>query len=184
MEHPAPLPPGALTTGRPWKSAALLAAGIAAVELVLLVVAAVAIFAKPFADRVEKTAVATVAEAKAPPVPPGRVQGTPGLETKPVPSAELPRHETSVLVLNGNGRNGAAGEAASVLQALRYLIAGTADAPRRDVARTIVMYRPGFAGEARRLAADVRVKRVAPLDGMKPRDLQGAHVVLILGERS
>lgn len=184
MDHPANLTPGALVTGRPWKSAALLAAGIAAIELVLLAVAGVAIFAKPFADQVEKTAAATVAREQAPALPPGRVQGPPQLEAKPIPRAELSRRETSVLVLNGNGRNGAAGEAAGVLQALRYLVAGTADAPRRDVARTIVMFRPGFEGEAWRLARDVRVKRVAPLDGMKPADLQGAHVVLILGERS
>jgi hypothetical protein len=43
------------------------------------------------------------------------------------------------------------------------------------------MYRPGFRGEAKRLAKDVRIRRVVPLDGMKIRDLQGAHVALILG---
>jgi len=182
--HSARLPSPPLAHAHPWRRAAYVAVGIAAIELLLLAVAGVAIFAKPFADQVERTAAATVAKATAPAIPPGRAQGAPGLETKPVPQAKLPRRETSVLVLNGNGRNGAAGEAASVLQGLRYLVAGTADAPRTDVARTIIMFRRGFEGEAWRLAKDVRVKRVAPLDGMKPADLQGAHVVLILGGRS
>ena len=181
MDHPASLGPNTLAAIRPWRSAALVAAAIAAVELLLLVIAGIAIFAKPFTDHVEKTAAATVAKATSPaPRPRASTPSKPAVD--PVPVAKLPRSETSVLVLNGNGRNGAAGEAASVLQALRYLIAGTADAPRTDFARSIIMYRPGFEGEARRLAKDVRVKRVAPLDGMKVSDLQGAHVVLILGE--
>ena len=43
------------------------------------------------------------------------------------------------------------------------------------------MYRPGFEGEARRLARDIGVRRVSPLDGIRRRDLQGAHIALILG---
>ena len=183
MDHPAPFAPNALASIRPWRSAALIAAGIAAIELLLLVVAGIAIFAKPFADHVEKTTAATVAKATAQLAPRPRVSTPSKPAADPVPVAKLSRSETSVLVLNGNGRNGAAGEAAAVVQALRYLLAGTADAPRNDFARSMIMFRPGFEGEARRLADDVRVKRVAPLDGMKARDLQGAHVVLILGER-
>jgi hypothetical protein len=43
------------------------------------------------------------------------------------------------------------------------------------------MYKPGFAGEARRFARDLRVKHVIPLDGMRPSELGRAHVVFILG---
>ena len=43
------------------------------------------------------------------------------------------------------------------------------------------MYKPGFAGEAQRLARDLRVRRVGPLDGMRPRELGNAHVVFVLG---
>ena len=43
------------------------------------------------------------------------------------------------------------------------------------------MYRPGFAGEGRRLARDLRVRLVGPLDGMRTRELGRAHVVYILG---
>ena len=182
MFHAEKLPPPPLVSVRPWRMAAFTAGAIATLELVLLVVAAVALFAKPFTDHVEKTAAATVAKAAAQPLTPPRVQKA-AVHAKRVPAARLDRRETSILVLNGNGRTGAAGEASSVLQGLSYTIAGTADAPRHDFARSIVMYRSGFAGEAWRLAKDARVKRVAPLDGMKASDLQGAHVVLILGER-
>ena len=70
----------------------------------------------------------------------------------------------------------------TVVQALHYLIAGTADAPRTDFSRSLIMFRPGFRGEAERLADDVRIKRVTPLDGMKSNDLGGAHVLLIVGQ--
>ena len=182
MFHVEKLPPPPLMPVRPWRLAAFTAGAIATIELILLVVAAVALFAKPFADHVEKTAAATVAKVAAQPLVSPRAQKA-EVHAKRVPAAKLDRRETSVLVLNGNGRTGAAGEAASVLHGLTYAIAGTADAPRRDFARSIVMYRRGYEGEAWRLAKDVRVKRVSPLDGMKAGDLQGAHVVLILGNR-
>ena len=43
------------------------------------------------------------------------------------------------------------------------------------------MYRPGFAGEGRRLARDIGVKIVGPLDGLRKSDLHGAQLVFILG---
>jgi hypothetical protein len=45
------------------------------------------------------------------------------------------------------------------------------------------MYRAGFEGEARRLAQDMAIRVVGPLDGMKPGELLGAHVVVVLGAR-
>ena len=42
--------------------------------------------------------------------------------------------------------------------------------------------RPGYEPEARRLARDFRIKRVAPLDGLRKSDLQGAHIALIVGD--
>ena len=50
-----------------------------------------------------------------------------------------------------------------------------------DFPRSIVMFRPGFKDEAQRLAKDVRVTSVTPLDGMRPSDLGGAQLVLIVG---
>jgi len=53
------------------------------------------------------------------------------------------------MVLNGNGRTGAAAVAASRVQARGYRIGEVTNAPRL-VPRSIVMYRPGFAGEGKR----------------------------------
>jgi hypothetical protein len=70
-----------------------------------------------------------------------------------------------------------------VLRSLRYQVAGVSDAARRDFPRTIVMFRPGFRGEADRLAKDLgmTVSRAVPLDGMRPGELSGAQLVLIVG---
>jgi hypothetical protein len=43
------------------------------------------------------------------------------------------------------------------------------------------MYKPGFAGEGKRLAQDLGVKLISPLDGIRARELGRAHVVFILG---
>jgi hypothetical protein len=43
------------------------------------------------------------------------------------------------------------------------------------------MYRPGYAPEAARFARDLRVKIVSPLDGLRQRDLMGAHVAVVIG---
>jgi hypothetical protein len=43
------------------------------------------------------------------------------------------------------------------------------------------MYRPDFAGEAKRFARDLNLGLVEPLDGMRPAQLHGAQIVVILG---
>ena len=101
---------------------------------------------------------------------------------KPAPDvvAKRARSKTVVLVLNGNGRTGAAASAASRVQSRGYKIGTVTNAPEL-VPRSIVMYRPGFAGEGRRLGKDLGVRLVTPLDGMRAKDLGRAHVVFILG---
>ena len=84
------------------------------------------------------------------------------------------------MVLNGNGRTGAAAAAASRVQSRGYKIGAVANAPRQ-VSRSLVMYKPGFAGEGLRLAKDLGVERAGPLDGIRAHDLGRAHVVFILG---
>ncbi|HLM33214.1 MAG TPA: LytR C-terminal domain-containing protein [Gaiellaceae bacterium] len=179
MEHPA-----SLSTPGTWRAAALVAAGVAALELVVLVVVLLAAFVKPFSNDADIVAAVTPGkqaakvEATTPATGPASKQ-----TSAKAPVAKLARNETSVLVLNGNGTPGAADQAAGVVQSLRYLIAGTGNAPRTDFARSLVMYRPGYKGEAMRLAKDVRLRRVVPLDGMRAAELQGAHVALILGRQ-
>jgi hypothetical protein len=45
----------------------------------------------------------------------------------------------------------------------------------------MVLYRPGFEREARRLAQDVRIPIVSVLDGIKPGEIKNAKLAVILG---
>ena len=175
MDHPSDLP-----AQQPWRNAAFIAATVATVELAVLLVVGIVVFGKFFAGEVEKAsdpiavtqaAVEREQKAAAPASNGGQAREKPLLQ----------RGKTSVIVLNGNGISGAAATAADGIRAKNYLIAGTGNAPRTDFTRSVVMYRPGFEGEARRLARDIGVRRVSPLDGIRRRDLQGAHIALILG---
>jgi hypothetical protein len=178
------------TTG--WRRAAIVAGIVAAVELVALVVVALAFVAKPFADSPEKptsAAATTPAEGEkgdGKPAPAAAETGQAGGSGAEPAAAELPRTKTGVLVLNGNGLAGAAGQLAAVVQALRYPVSGVGDAANRNFPRTILMYRGGFRGEADRLAKDLGLARdrIMPLDGMRPADLHGAKLVVIVGDAS
>ncbi len=160
---------------RPWRTAAYVAVAIAALELVLLLVigggelldAASARLQLEARDR----ALASPRDSQQPSV----------RKPEPAPAAKRPRSATVVLVLNGNGRTGAAAAAAARVRGRGYKIGRVGNASRSDFARSIVMYRPGFAGEGRRLARDLGVKQVGPLDGMRPGDLGRAQAVFILG---
>jgi|SRR5690349_17146436 hypothetical protein len=171
----APLsPPDALI--RPWRTATIVASLVAAVELVLLLIAAVLLLAKPLSHSMQRHAEAAAFDTPAKKT----VEPVRHVTQKPV-KAKLARSKTNVWVLNGNGRQGAAGSEAATLSSHGYRIRGTANAARTDYATTVVMYRPGFRGEGLRLARDIHVKAVGPLDGLKPAALHGAQVVVLLG---
>ena len=99
----------------------------------------------------------------------------------PVGAPKLTRAETSVIVLNGNGRAGAAASSADAVRRFGYTIGTVGNAPRSDFTRTLVMYRKGYQAEGARLAKDLHVKIVGPLDGLRPSDMLGAHVALVVG---
>lgn len=151
-----------------WRKAAMAVTVFAALELVALAGLGMALLGNPLSHHLK-------AEAAAAAEPRVRT-GPAALPTK----TTLPRAETSVIVLNGNGRAGAASTAADRLSARGYLIASTGNATERSP-RTMVMYRRGYAAEGKRLARDLRVRLVTPLDGMRPSQLMGAHLVLIIG---
>jgi hypothetical protein len=172
------------TIETPWRTAAVVAAGVAAIELFILVIVGVAFGAKLMSDHAQKAVIsATTAARAATSTPTGSKTETKAQATKTnaAPVAHLPRNKTSVVVLNGNGTPGAAAVSADRLRRFHYIIAATGNAARSDFQRSLVMYRKGYEGEAIRLAHDLHLKRVTPLDGMKLRDLQGAHLALIIG---
>ena len=152
MDHPIRLETVELAV-RPWRTAVLVVAAIAAVELILLVMLGGALLAKPKSGSVgHATAAATAAHQKA--RPKARPTPAPTRTTKATP-AQLPRRKVTVVVLNGNGRQGAAATAASRVRHRGYRIGMVANAPSHDYATSLVMYRPGFRGEASRLARDL-----------------------------
>jgi hypothetical protein len=154
-----------------WRTATFVAVGIAALELVLLMALGL-----PMLGHAVSKQVRTAAENRVfAPLP------KPEAQPKEDTTRLLPRKETSILVLNGNGRSGAASKAGRRIHRLGYILAGVGNASRSDYAHTIVMYRPGREDEAKRLAKDMRAKLVGPLDGMRLRDMMGAHVALVLG---
>jgi hypothetical protein len=169
VDHAQPL---ASSTAFPWRAVAVVCGGVALVELVALIAIGLVHLApkatsEPAAPaRTTAKAVVHVAVPRAP-----KVRNVP----------LRPRGHTRVLVLNGNGVTGAASMQASSLRIEGYSVAGATDAPRHDYARTMVMFIPGWQKEARRLAHDVHVRMVAPLDGLRRAQLHGAKIILLLG---
>ena len=163
---------------RPWRRATFIAGAVAGVELLLLLILGGIVVGPSIAHAL--TGVAqdqVVAQATQPnaaiPHKPRKVHAV----------AKLPRGKTKVVVLNGNGRTGAAGDAADRVRERGYRIGVVGNADRSDYARSLVMYRGGFRGEAERLARDLGIRVVAPLDGMRKSELRGAHAVVVLGAR-
>jgi hypothetical protein len=159
-----------------WRSAAVVAILVATVELVLLVVAGVALLTR---DGSSATTAQRHTRTTTQPRPAAARRITTHRATPP--AAKLARGKVHVVVLNGNGRPGAAAAAASRVRQHGYRIGLVGNAARMSYRRSIVMYRPGFEGEGRRLAHDLGVKLVGPLDGMRAAQLHGAQTVLILG---
>jgi hypothetical protein len=159
---------------RPWRTATIVATLIAAVELVALLVAGFLLLAKPLAHSLQKQA-----EVRA--FAPAKQDAAPRAKAAVPAAPKLTRSQTNVLVLNGNGRSGAASTAAEHIQNVGYSIAATGNAPRTDYASTVVMYRPGYRAEGLRLAQDLHLKVVGPLDGLRPKQLQGAKLAVVLG---
>ena len=165
MQHAEPIP-----TSFPWRGATLVVGAIAAVELLVLI----GVIALHFAP---KHAVArSAASTKARPV----VHATKRVAA--VPSHPLrARSRVHVLVLNGNGAQGAASTEAARLLRAGYRIGGAENALRHDYARSMVLYVPGWVKEAKRLARDTGIKLVAPIDGLTPAKLKASQAVVILG---
>ena len=146
----------------PWRAAALAACAVALFELTaLLALAGAHLF------HVHHAAASRPAASARP-------------TTKAVVHPLRSRSRVSVLVLNGNGVSGAAGTEASQLLALGYRHAVPGDAPT-SYAQSVVLFRPGWQREAQRLAGDVGIRTVTPLDVRLSGSERGTQVVVILG---
>jgi LytR cell envelope-related transcriptional attenuator len=99
----------------------------------------------------------------------------------PVGKPTLSRGQTTILILNGNGVNGAAGAAASVVRHFGYRVRSVGNAPRMDYPHSLVMFRPGLRSDAVRFARSVGVKLVGPLDGLRIGAIHRAKLVYVLG---
>ena len=145
------------------RTALLVASGVVAIGLVLLLIVAVGLMSKPSA-----------ADAKRAP----SKHRAPGRAEPKRPT--LTRAQTKVLVLNANGITGAAATEASRARARGYKISATGNTAL-TLGQSVVLYRPGHRPEAKRLARDEGIPLVGPLDGITPRQLHGAQVVIVLG---
>lgn len=174
MDHAAAPSPAELV--RPWRTATLVLTGIAAAELVLLLGAGAILLGRELAPRVAGSHAAKKAKVV-------KVQHVPVRVPKPQPIGvpKLSRRHTTVLVLNGNGRPGAAGVEARLVRAKGYPISHVGNAQRSDYPRSLVMYRPGYRAEGFRLAHDLHIRVVTPLDGVRPRGLGRARAAVIVG---
>jgi hypothetical protein len=166
---------------RSWRTATLIATAIAGVELILLLAAGFLLLGKSLLPHVEAAA---EREASAPAKAhraPARAPAPAAKPAKPEPAvAKLTREKTFVLVLNGNGQTGAAASAAQLVVARGYKVQEVGNAPRGNYARSVVVYRPGFRGEAKRFARDLNVP-IVTADGMKKGQFRGAQLALVVG---
>jgi len=164
----------------PWRAATLVAGGVALLELVGLLTVGAFLLAHNKTPRTAATATHVVKHHTA---PARHVAPIPAKDRfAAVPAAPVrSRAHVRVLVLNGNGVSGAAHAEATRLLALGYRIGGAANAPQHAYSRSMVMYIPGYAREARRLARDTGIRLVAPADGITPAALRTARLVVLLG---
>jgi len=165
VQHAEPIP-----ASFPWRGATLVVGAVAAIELFVLIgIAALHLVPTHAATRTTSPAktkhVRTIAHV---------AKKVPAVPSQPLRA----RTSVRVLVLNGNGVQGAASTEAARLQSAGYRIAGATNAQRHDYARSMVLYAPGWVKEARRLAHDAGISLVAPIDGMK---LKASRAVVILG---
>jgi hypothetical protein len=169
-----------------WRKVAIAVGAVAAVELVLLVVAGVALLggsSTPAVAAAPKAAAAPAHATKKAAAPKAAAAAKPKpAPKKPAPVKTLPpRSNLSVLVLNGNGLTGAAGTEAAVVRGRGYPVSSVGNAKRTDYGPSMVMYRPGYREAATRLAKDIAVKIVGPLDGLKTSDLGAAKLAVVVG---
>jgi LytR cell envelope-related transcriptional attenuator len=176
----------------PWRTATYVASAIAALELLGLVGVGAFVVAHPFRHHgTTATTASSTTPAVTTPATTAHHVATVARRVAPIPAKDRvapvaphpirARSQVRVLVLNANGVQGAAHSEAAHLQGLGYPIGGAANAPSHHYSQSMVMFVPGYAKEARRLARDTGIKLVAPVDGLTQSALSGSRLVVLLG---
>ena len=168
----------------PWRTRTLIVSAIAGVELLALVGLGAVLLGRGWFEHARTSAAHRSTPAHAAKAT-RTTTATPPAKPKPAKAAParsiVARAQTGLLVLNGNGVAGAAGAEAQALRAHGYPVLSVGNAKRNDYAASIIMYRPGYGREARRLARDAGISIVAVLDGLSLGQLHGAKLAIILG---
>jgi hypothetical protein len=154
---------------RDWRKLALILGAVAAAEALVVLILGIVIIAPSISHHLEKAARSST-------VP----QGAVGPHT-PAGKAKLTPAQTPVMVLNGNGRSGAAASSAATVRHDGYKLAKVGNAQRMDYPVSLVMYRPGMRAEALKFAKTMHVRSVGPLDGIRVSKLGRAKLVYIVG---
>ena len=129
---------------RPWRTATLVASGIAAVELIALVILGVVMLGRSLAPHVHAAA-AQAARAPKHAAAPAKHKA----KTQPTRSTHaariLPRTKVNVIILNGNGIDGAAASAAALVTARGYKVKEVGNAEAHRLSRLAADVCRGFA---------------------------------------
>jgi len=157
---------------RSWRKLTFTLGTIAILEALVILVAGIVLVAKPFAHHLRQSALRQSAPA---------LDQTKTGPDSPVGKARLTHRQTVVMVMNGNGRSGAAAASAGRLRHIGYRIGTVGNARRTDYPKSLVMYKRGYRPEAIRLARELRVRIVGPLDGIRPKALGRAEIVYVVG---
>jgi hypothetical protein len=152
---------------RDWRKLTIVVAAVAAVEALVLLVLAVVLIVPRVSHHASQTESTIPKGAVGPHTPAGRAKLTPA--------------QTPVMVLNGNGRAGAAAASAGDVRRQGYKLGLVGNAQRQDYPVSLVMYRPGLRPEALKFAKKMDVRTVGPLDGITLRKLGRAKLVYIVG---
>jgi hypothetical protein len=102
--------------------------------------------------------------------------------TKP---ASGPLGADPVAVLNASGVSGAAADVvAPKVETAGYRLGEVGDANAEDLAKSVVMWRPGQQAVAQNVAKDLGITSAPPLDGVASDDIGEAEVVVVVGKDS
>jgi len=89
--------------------------------------------------------------------------------------------EVEVAVLNGSSVSGLAGKVGADVHANGFEV-GTTDSAERHYDQTVVMYQRGEQAAANKVAHDLGIKPVQPIDGATRDVVNGADVTVIAGD--